>query len=181
MSYSTELKIDPDAIRTFVRAHMDRYKETNPIYLASGFRVRFGRPMLSNEAAIVNQIYAELDRERAARRAAEEAEREARRPKGFQKVLASGWKSQSLVGTIVWVAALYYFAGLELAMQVMFYIVGFTQGAGLFLVFAVGWLLAAAVVWVLRKIFRYMVPVAIATVLGNLIESPLPDVASALA
>ena len=70
---------------------MARYTDTNESYLASGFRVKFGRPMLANEAAIANEIYAELDRERGAKQAAEEADWNARKPKGFQKVPRRAW------------------------------------------------------------------------------------------
>jgi hypothetical protein len=181
MTYTTELKIDPETIRAFVREHFARNKDTNLGYVTSGFRVKFGRPMMSNESAIVNELYAELDRERTARRLAEEAEREARKPKGFQRVLASGWRSQALVGTVTWVAALYYFAGLDLAMQIMFYLVGFTQGMGFFVVVAFGWLLAAGVVWGLRKIFHYTVPVAILAGISQLVDNPLPTIATVLA
>lgn len=181
MSYTSDFKLDPDTIRAFVRDHMARNQDTNPTYMANGFRVKFGRPMSAAEAPIANAIYAELDLERQARWAAEAQEAEARRPKGFHKILASGWKSQAAVGTIVSVSLLYALAGVELASQIMFYIVGVTQGFGAFFVVGVGWALAASVVGLLRKVFRYTVPVVVATALARLVDGPVPELVRPLA
>lgn len=155
MRFTTELRIDRDAIHEFVHSHVRRNRDATLDSVNNGFRVKFGRTMLPHEAALVRDAYEEADTERQNRLDAEWAEAEARKPKGFNKVLASGWRSQTAVGTITLLAALYWILGIEMWGQVLFYGVGVTQGAGLVPVCLIGWGLAGAVVWLLRKAFRY--------------------------
>lgn len=155
MAYTTELRIDPAAIREFVHQHVERIRDADMETLANGFRVKFGRPMLANEAVIVREAYAEADALRQERLDAEFAEAEARKPKGFDRVLASTWGQQTAVGTILLVVAMYWLLGVETASQIMFYVLGVTQGMGLVPLCLVGWALMAAVVQGLRRVFNY--------------------------
>lgn len=145
----------PEQIRAFVHEHVRRNPKSDERYVVSGFRVKFGRPPLASEVSILREAYEDADVERQERFAAERAAEEARKPKGLYRLLAWGWQVKTTVGTALIVGGMYYFLGLEQTGQVLFYIVGVTQGTGLAPLVGVGWIVGHLIVGGLQKLTGY--------------------------
>ena len=174
----TDPEPSTEEIGAFVEHHMQRNPQSDETYVQNGFRVRFGRRATAAETAALHRAYVVADQARTARLAAEAAAAEARKPKGFDKVLAMNWQMQSAVGTTLFVAGLYAALGIEQASYAMFWIVGVTQGLGLFPLAALGWAIGNVLVRALRAAFRYSGPAA-AVAFSLLVDTPVPELAAA--
>lgn len=98
----------PEAIREFVAEHFRRIPDCKFEHVTSGWRVRFGRPMDSQEARIASEAYDAEDFARAERIEAARLAAEARKPKGpINRFLAMGWKGQMGLGLVIFLVALY--------------------------------------------------------------------------
>jgi hypothetical protein len=102
------IRLSPEEIRAYIHTHFERNPNCDFEHVATGWRVKFGRPMDSREAVLAREIYEEEDELREQLREAEWAAAEARRPKGpINRFLAMRWQGQMILGLLVFLVAIY--------------------------------------------------------------------------
>lgn len=101
-------RVDEQELRPFIAEHFRRNPNCDWDHVASGFRVKYGRPMDSRETALAREAFEEEEVARDERLEAEWEAAQARKPKGpINKFLAMRWQGQMLLGLAVFLIALY--------------------------------------------------------------------------
>ena len=159
--------LNAEQIRAFVREHVFRNPKSDEAYVSAGFRVKFGRAPASSEGAILKEAYADEDVERTARLAAERAAEDAKKPHGFYRFLGWSWQVKALLGSVVMVVVMLRVLGTEQTGQILFYIVGVSQGAGLVPLVGAGWLIGHVIIRALQIVTRYPGRAPIAAVVAH--------------
>ncbi|MSQ23781.1 MAG: hypothetical protein EXR58_04395 [Chloroflexi bacterium] len=154
MKSQDDTNLSPEALRAFVQSHLVRNPSSDETHLINGWRVKFGRPIYSAEAAALHAVYVEEDAERQKRQAAELATAEARKPKGLARLGTMGWQTETFVGTVLIVGGSYGILGVEQASYIMFVIVGITQGVGLIPLLGLGFFFGRGITLALRALLR---------------------------
>lgn len=176
-------RLSTQEIESFVEEHFRRNPNCDYEHITSGWRVKFGRPMDSREAAAVREIFELQETLREERMEAERAAAEARKPKGpINKFLAMRWQGQMLFGLVVFLVALYGPAmvfytptqqdltarmgappasvsifdnpGFERASSFLFWVVLVTGGVGGIVILFISWGIGYAVIRALRALLH---------------------------